>query len=117
METVFSKEVTLGLEQARQKALRQSSRLRLDVNGELFPVLRMWKSGFAISAEDAPQLRGLVDLYDGATHLFQCLIIKSDEEDGEMRYEFKRATAVSQTAPLDFERSENAPAGLLTDGR
>jgi hypothetical protein len=117
MEAVFSKEVQQGLEAARQSALRRSSRLRLSVDGVEHAVLRMWKTGFAIAAENAPQLRGLVDLYDGSQHLLQCLIMKAEEASGEMHYEFKRATAVSPDRPLDFERPRNAPAGLITDGR
>ena len=77
----------------------------------------MWKTGFSILAEDAPKLRGLVDLYDGANHLFQCLIVKSEEDAGQMQYEFKRATAVVHAAALDFERPDGAPAALITDAR
>jgi hypothetical protein len=117
METVLSKEIQAGLDAARLARLRKSSRLRIDVDGSVHPVLRMWKTGFAIEAENAPHLRGLVDLYDGANHLFQCLIVAADEEAGEMQYEFKRATAVAAAAALDFERAANAPAGLIADGR
>ena len=74
MESVFSKEIQAGLDAARLAAMRKSSRLRLDIGGEIFPVLRLWKTGFSIHVEDAPNLRGLVDLYDGTNHLFQCLI-------------------------------------------
>lgn len=117
MEAVLSKDIQEGLKAARLKSLRKASRLRLEVDGRVHPVLRMWKTGFSIPAEDAPQLRGLVDLYDGANHLFQCLIVKSEEDAGEMQYEFKRATAVVHAAALDFERPDDAPAGLITDGR
>ncbi|MBM1310008.1 hypothetical protein JQT66_07510 [Sulfitobacter mediterraneus] len=117
MEIFFSKEVQAGLDAARRDSLRKASRLRIDVNGVIYPVLRMWKTGFAVEAEDAPKLRGLVDLYDGANHLFQCLIIASEEEAGEMRYEFKRATAVASAAALDFEKAADAPVGLISDGR
>ncbi len=113
MEAVFSKEVQAGLEAARLTSLRRASRLRIDVGGVIYPVLRMWKTGFAVEAENAPKLRGLVDLFDGSKHLFQCLIVATQEEDGEMIYEFKRATAVASAAALDFERSETAPAGLI----
>lgn len=114
MEAVFSKEIQEGLEAARQDALRKRSRLRLEANGALHPVLRMWKTGFAIPAEAAPPLRGLVDLFDGSVHLFQCLIVKAEEEGAEMRYEFKRATPVAHAAALDFERAEDAPLALIT---
>ncbi|MEW9918404.1 hypothetical protein AB2B41_02220 [Marimonas sp. MJW-29] len=117
MEAIFSKEIQAGLDAARLEHLRKASRLRLDIDGQIFPVLRMTKTGFSVSAEDAPHLRGLVDLYDGARHLFQCLIVASEEEAGEMHYEFKRATAVADGVPLDFEQDDNAPAGLITDAR
>jgi hypothetical protein len=51
-----------------------------------------------------------VDLYDGTKHLYQCLIVASEEEAGEMRYEFKRNTRAEDKVPLDFEQ---APAALI----
>lgn len=118
MEEVFSKEIQEGLDAARTQSLRQASRLRLDVGGMIYPVLRMWKTGFSVAADDAPHLRGLVDVYDGSIHLFQCLIVASDQGvPGQMHYEFKRATPVSDHAALDFVRTKNAPAALIADGR
>ncbi len=67
----------------------------------------------SVEEENAPQLRGLVDLYDGSRHLSQCLIVASEAEGGEMRYEFKRSTAASDSAPIDFYRAPDAPVGLL----
>ncbi|MBW4709259.1 hypothetical protein KX928_15820 [Roseobacter sp. YSTF-M11] len=116
METIFSKEIQAGLDQARLESLKRSSRLRVDVDGQIFPVLRMWKTGFAMEA-DTPALRGFIDLYDGSVHLFQCLIVTSDDEEGERRYEFKRATAVSQKPAVDFEIEDDAPVGLIEDAR
>ncbi|MGB7240755.1 MAG: hypothetical protein WBC93_01545 [Sulfitobacter sp.] len=117
MEAIFSKEIQAGLNAARIAGMRKSSRLRLMVDDKIHPVLRMWKTGFALDAEDAPHLRGLVDLYDGANHLFECLIVASDEDDGEMQYEFKRATPIADRPALDFELSEKAPTALLTHNR
>ncbi len=117
MEEILSKEIQAGLDAARLDSMRKASRLRIAVDGQQYPVVRQWKTGFAVIATDVPALRGLVDLYDGAVHLFQCLIVASDEENGEMGYEFKRATAAADKAPLDFVRSADAPAGLITDAR
>lgn len=114
MSEFLPKEVREGLEQARKRDLRKRSRLRVHVGDDVFPVLRFWDGGFALDAETAPKLRGLVDLYDGGRHLYQCLIIASDEEQGEMVYEFKRNTAAVDKAPLDFYRDENAPIALLS---
>ncbi len=117
MEAMLSKEIQDGLDAARLASLRKASRLRIDLDGQIYRVLRMWKTGFAVHSDDAPHLRGLVDLYDGAHHLFQCLIVTSAQEGEEMLYEFKRATAVADHAALDFEKGANAPAGLIESPR
>ena len=116
MEAFFSKEIQAGLEQARVASLKKASRLRVSVDGQIRPVLRMWKTGFSMEA-DAPALRGFVDLYDGSIHLFQCLIVTSQEDAGERQYEFKRATAVTGKPAVDFEIAETAPVGLIEQRR
>jgi len=112
MESVFSKEVQAGLDRARVMAQRKKSRLRVRADGKTHPVLRVWKSGFAVEAP-APALRGLVDLYNGETHLFQCLIVTSAEDGVERQYEFKRATPIATRPALDFELPEHAPVALI----
>ena len=113
MSEYLPKEVREGLEKARKAALRKKSRLRIRVGEEVFAVLSLWEDGFALDREDAPHLRGLVDLYDGGRHLYQCLIVASEEDGDQMKYEFKRSTEVRAKAPLDFVRDENAPVALL----
>lgn len=113
MSTFVSKEVRDGLEAARIASLRKASRLRVLVDDEFRPVLRMWHDGFSVEADAAQPLRGFVDLYDGARHLYQCLIVASELDGGEMRYEFKRSTQASDTAPLDFYRDPQGPVALL----
>lgn len=116
MEHALSKEIQSGLDNARLKALKKSSRLRIEADGCTYKVLRQWKTGFAMDPAEAPDhLRGLVDFYDGAVHLFQCLIIAADEENGEVLFEFKRATPVADRPPLDFEQAEDAPVALIED--
>jgi hypothetical protein len=114
MSDFLPKEVREGLEAARKAKLLKSSRLRVHDGEDVFPVLRHWDAGFSLDAENAPNLRGLVDLYDGSRHLYQCLIVASEEEHGQMIYDFKRSTAAVDKAPLDFVREENAPVALLT---
>lgn len=113
MSDFLPKEVREGLEQARKQSLRKKSRLKVRAGGETFTILRYWDDGFALDAEEAPRLRGLVDLYDGGRHMSQCLIIASEEEGGERVFEFKRATVASDNAPLDYERL-SGPVALLT---
>ena len=76
-------------------------------------MLRFWEGGFALDAEDAPHLRGLVDLYNGGAHLYQCLIVASSEEGDLMHYEFKRNTATADRAAPDFVVDDGAPIALL----
>lgn len=114
MYEFLPKDVRDGLEMARKRDLRKRSRLRVHANEEIFPVLKFWETGFRLDGDGAPQLRGLVDIYDGSRHLYQCLIVASSEDNGDMTYEFKRNTAAVDRPPLDFYREENAPVALLT---
>ena len=113
MEIQLSSEIQDGLDAARIEKLRKSSRLKIVADGQEHKVLRQWATGFSMEAETAPQLRGLVDLYDGSVHLCQCLIVATDQDGGEMRFEFKRATKVADKPALDFEKSADAPVGLI----
>jgi len=101
------------LHAAQRKAERRRSRLRVEVGGERFRILRMSAAGFVVEMASTPPLRGLVDLYDGSRHLSQCLIMASEENGDEMVYDFKRNTTVPDGAPLDFERPDDAPIALL----
>ncbi|MBI6628844.1 hypothetical protein [Pontibaca salina] len=114
MTTYLPKELQEGLWEARLATLKKTSRLRVQVGDEFYPVLRLWREGFAVEDATTPKLRGLVDLYGGGKHLYQCLIVASDAEAGEMRYEFKRNTAIADAAALDFYSDPDAPVGLLT---
>lgn len=107
------KEIREGLEAARKRDLRRKSRLRVQVGGAVFPILRFWDEGFALEASMTPRIRGLVDVFDGANHIFQCLIVASVTEGGELVCEFKRSTAVLDRPALDYWRDENAPVGYL----
>lgn len=113
MTTFLPREVQDGLDAARRASLRKASRLRVQVGEEIYPVLSLWRDGFAVEEDRVPPLRGLVDLFDGAHHLYQCLIVASEEDRGEMRYEFKRSTQAEDRAPLDFYRDPDAPIALL----
>lgn len=114
MTDILPKDVLDGLKMARKRKQRKNSRLRVRDGDKTFTIIRHWASGFAVDAEDGSQLRGLVDVFDGARHMSQCLIIAAEQEAGEMVYEFKRTTAANRSAPLDYERDESAPVALLS---
>ncbi len=113
MTTYLPPDVQAGLDAARRRAVRNSSRLRVHAGETTYPVLRAWRGGFAVAADGAPHLRGLVDLYDGANHLSRCLIVASEEENGEMRFDLKRATDAREAQPVDFERDPQGPVALI----
>ncbi|MDU8943988.1 hypothetical protein [Ovoidimarina sediminis] len=116
MSEYLPKEVRAGLELARKAHLRKTSRLKVKVGDQTFAILRYWDDGFAVDPEEASSLRGLVDVYEGARHLSQCLIVASSEESGEMVYEFKRATPAMDHAPEDYELDPRAPVALIGQG-
>ena len=113
MEAHFSADVMAGLRKARMKDAQKKNRLRVHTGEDVLPILKVWENGFSMDAEDAPHLRGFVDLYDGARHLQQCLVIHSEIEAGVMNYEFKRHTVVSDEPPKDYEVDANAPVALI----
>jgi len=116
MDAFLSKEVLQGLERARKQALRKKNRLRLHVGDEVFPLLSVSDTGFEMEHDAAPHLRGFVDIYDGARHLANCLVIHSELEGKIMRYEYKRHTNVADGPAKDFAVDENAPVALLRKG-
>ena len=114
MTEFLTKELRDGIAQARKLAAKKNARLKVHVGDAVYPVLRVWDNGFALDAEDAPHMRGLVDLYEGSRHAAQCLVIASEQEAGEMRYEYKRSTLAHETPPLDFARDDNTAVALIT---
>jgi len=116
MSTYLSPEVQAGLDVARKAALKKSHRLRIEADGQVWRVLRAWEDGFSLDLEEAPHLRGLVDLYNGTDLVSQCLIIASEEEGHEIRFEYKRMTDAVSEQPLDFYRSPDAPVALIGQG-
>lgn len=113
MTTFLSAEVLAGLEDARVRGLQKSKRLRVEAGPQSFAVLRAWEGGFALPSGTAPQLRGLVDMYDGARHLKRCLIVASEQDGAEIRYDLKVVTEATGEQPVDFERDSQAPVALI----
>ena len=117
MTTFLSKDVQRSLDEARSASRRKAVRHRLVAENASWPILRLWDTGFALTQDDAPKLRGFVDIYEGDAHLFQCLIVASEMSGSEMHCTFKRMTAIRSTAPLDFETRADAPVALISDMR
>lgn len=113
MSDFLPKEVREGLEKARMAALKKRSRLRVHTGSEIYPILKFWESGFALEAKNAPHIRGLVDIFDGSRHLYQCLIVASETHEDEIHFDFKRSTVAADRAALDFAVLDDAPVALI----
>lgn len=113
MTTYLPKAIRDDLESARIAKQKKASRLRVEAGDKSYRILHLWSNGFSVEAESVPALRGLVDVFDGSRHLCQCLIVASEAEVGEMRYEFKRDATAHDKAPLDYSRNPDAPIALL----
>ena len=116
MSTFLPPDVQAGLDAARKQALRDNSRLRVRAGERVYHVLHAWENGFSLELSEEDCVRGRVDLYDGARHLSQCLIVASEEDGDVMRFEYKRMTEASETQPLDFVKADDAPVALIGSG-
>lgn len=114
MSTYMSRELQDGFHAAQRANLKKKSRLRVVAGQEKFSVLRISDTSFALDVDDAPRLRGLVDIYDGGVHLYQALIVASEQKGDEIEFEFKRSTVPTDAPALDFEKDLKAPIALLT---
>jgi hypothetical protein len=113
MTDYLPKDVSDALALARANALRRNKRLRVVAGDQSWPILRIWQGGFALDAETAPHLRGLVQVQDGTRLMFEALIVTASEEGRELCFEYKRSTAARDSAPLDYPRADHAPFALL----
>ena len=113
MSTFLPEDVRKGLEAARRRDLKRKNRLRVGDGPEALPIIHFRETEFTLDREDAPHLRGLVDIFDGSRHLYQALIVTAAEDGDQMVYEFKRNTMAADRAPLDFVRDPEAPIALL----
>lgn len=113
MSTFLPNDILDDLAKARRGIWQSSRRLRVEAGSQRLSVTRVWEGGFALHAQAAPSLRGLVDIYDGTRHLKRCLIVACEEDGEEMRYELKVVNEATDQQPVDFERDINAPTALL----
>ena len=113
MDVHISPEVLEGLHKAKTQALRRSSRLRVVVGEDFYPILRSWQGGFALAVDTVPFLRGTVEIHDGGKVLYECLIVCATVEGTELTYEYKRLTPAVTHPPVDFELPDNAPVALI----
>lgn len=113
MSDYLPKEIRDQLRAAVTKERRRRAIRTVHVGDEAFAILKMGEEGFSVEADSTPRLRGLIDIYEGPRHVYQALIVAAARDGDEMRYEFKRNTAASLRAPLDFEHADPRVMVLL----
>ncbi len=110
MDVFLPKGFEAGLAKPRMRHPERASNLCVKAAGVYYPVLRSWASGFAVAGVDVPVLEGVVDLYDGADHLHQCLITRCESEKGEHIFTIKRSAAVKYAVVTEHETEAQAAA-------
>lgn len=115
MSDHLPREVREGLLALRQLKATSSRGLRVSSDGKDCRVIRLWDNGFALHEADGAQMRGLVDLYDGARHLGNCLVVADEVTGGERRFQFKRRLCQSDAPPVDFVSGATADPVFTSD--
>jgi len=113
MNDFLPEAVRQGLDAARKDALRRTDRLCVHDGDNVYSVRRFWDAGFSLDLNVADKLRGRVEIYDGAQHLYQCLIVGSSVDGDERVFDFKWLHPVADAAPVDFVRPDFVPAGFI----
>lgn len=106
------KDLRDGFDLARARKGRRS-RLRVRLGDQDFPVVRLTRDLIVLDAAQVPRLRGYIEVFDGARPLLRGLIVAQGVEDGLLICSFKSVSRAHEAPPLDYERDETAPAGLL----
>ncbi len=110
-------DVRAGLTAARARDRRTTGgRLRVQMGANWYPIAAFDATGFEVplaAFDDAPALRGLVEIHDGPRMIRSVLAIAVATVGDMMRYDFKRATLPRTRAPLDYESDVPEPAGYL----
>ena len=113
MIDILPEAIRKGLEEARKASLHRNDRLCVHDGDDVYRVLRFWDDGLSIDKKHGDQLRGRVEIYDGARHLYQCLIENGRTEEDEVVFDFKWLHPVAEQPAADFVRPDGAPALMI----
>lgn len=115
MDTFLPKEFEPGRGRVRVRALKAKKQLHVKAGEVVYPVQRTWANGFAVLADNVPMLKGVVDVFDGTEHLYQCLITGSQTAHGERVFEIKRATPFEYCATTGIDAGMDMPLPRLSE--
>lgn len=105
-------------EAGRHKASKQSGfstrKIALHIEEEVIPIAEFDQTGFAVDKKYRLPKRANVEIWEGATSLYQGMIHYAVEEREFQRFEFKRLNPAMSRAPRDYADEDGMIAGLLT---
>ena len=114
MSTYLPPELQQDLRAAQSQQRQSKARFRLVWDGTDHKVTRLWETGFALDAQEAPKLRGHIDIYEGPRLILRGLIVAAEQVGDEVFFEYKRVSNRHDAPPADFVATRDGPAGLLT---
>lgn len=103
MDIFLPKGFKAGRSRASMSSPARAQRLCVEAGGVYYPVLRRWTTGFAVAGGDVPVLDGVVNLYDGATHLHECLILGKEGAGEEVIFKVKQVVGFDYAVTAQFD--------------
>lgn len=103
-----------GLAAARRASIRRGDKLCVHDGDDVYRIIRFWADGMTLDAKHRDKLRGRIEIYDGARHLYQALVINSEVEGAECVFTFKWLHPVHEQPAVDFVRENDEPVALIT---
>ena len=117
MSDFLPKDVRDALERAAAERARAKAAVSVGVGDLRVAVLSSDRAGFRVAEQDAPRLRGFVDLYEDDRHVAHCLIVAASLDAGVWHYDIKRQTFLGPEPAADFVRPDVVPVPLIEDRR
>jgi len=110
MDVFLPQGFVAGVGRGKTHGAKRVSQMSVQAGGTRYPVSRRWDTGFAVSASEVPPLKGVVTLYDGVEPVGECLIMNSQELEGELVFTIKRATPFNYVYATEAENMTQASA-------
>ena len=113
MEENLPTAVAAGLKAARRQSLKGGDRLCVHDGDAVYRIRRFFAGGMELDADVCDVVRGRVDIYDGARHLYQALIQGSEVQGDVCVFTFKWLQAIRSGPAADYERTAPQVSGLI----
>ncbi|RYH01646.1 hypothetical protein EU805_13395 [Salipiger sp. IMCC34102] len=113
MEDHLPTAVARGLKIARRQSMQRGDRLSVHDGDQVYRIHDFSEMGMTLDAGVCDILRGRVDIYDGARHLYQALIQGSEVTGETCTFTFKWLQPARDRAASDFVAQTPPVSGLI----